>query len=381
MSYRTLSPRDRASLDAATSRAAVFGRDDLVVVRATGKHHRRFLHALTTAPFQDAPGDLAFDATQTDAQGRLLAALRCITSDDAVEVWLHRPLAQTWIDKLLAHRVAERVQLALDEDATLVELIGPAAPTIADAVLRPLVAADGAAEAEPAAASGPATAPEAKEAAVHPSHAVHTCTLPGDGGRSCRVWRDHTGGGDGSPLGPALPRVCIRLQRDDLGLLVPALLREGAAVGCFAAGEVLRVGAGEPRLSLDVHDGSTPWEVGLHDGVSLSKGCYLGQEALAMQAWRGQLRRALCWVEPIGAPPPPGTQLRDAQGRKAGFSGSGVDLGDGRRYGFATVQRKAAVAGTELTWSLPATEGQDGTPASAGGLRVVATTRAGTLQA
>ncbi len=374
MSYRTLSTRDAASLDAARTRAAIFGRDDLVAVVATGKHHRRFLHALTTAPFQDAPADIAFAATQTDAQGRLLAALRCVTSADAVEVWLARPSAQPWIDKLLGHRVAERVQLALVEDAALVELIGPEAPAMIEAALAAAAPADGDAAADADAGPGVATAATG-------TTPVRTRLLPGGDGKSCRVWADTTGGAEGSPLGPALPRVCISLQRDDLGLLVPALLRRGAAIGCFAAGEVLRIGAGEPRVELDVHDGSTPWEVGLHDGVSLAKGCYLGQEALAMQAWRGQLRRALCWVEPIGAPPPPGTQLRDAHGRKAGFSGSGVDFGDGRAFGLATIQRKAAVPGTELTWSLAAIEGEDGRPASAGGMRVVATTRAGALQA
>ena len=360
MSYRTLSTRDAASLDAALTRAAIFGRDDLVAVRASGKHHRRFLHALTTAPFNDAPTDVAFAATQTDAQGRLLAALRCVTSADAVEVWIARPLAQVWIDKLLSHRVAERVQIALDDDAALVEVVGPSAGAIVDAAM-------------PAATD--ALEPDAN------ATRVETRTLPGDQTRTCRIWRDATGGAEGSPLGPALPRVCISLRRDDLGLLVPALLQHGAALGCFAAAEALRIGAGEPRVALDVHDGSTPWEVGLNDGVSLAKGCYLGQEALAMQAWRGQLRRALCWVEPIGPPPAPGTQLRDGQGRKAGLSGSGIVLSDGRAFGLATIQRKAAVAGNELSWSIAATEGEDSQPASAGGMRVVATTRAGALQA
>ncbi|MEY3014367.1 MAG: Aminomethyltransferase [Pseudomonadota bacterium] len=341
MHYRSLQPRDQLALDAALGGAALFGRDDQLAVVARGKHHRRFLHALLTAPFAEAPADRAFAATLTDAQGRLYAAAEVETSADAVTLWVGRGEAQLLIDRLMAHRVAERVTLTLDESLARVAVVGPRSLEIASEAGLTLP--------EPGAVAGDAT--RVSVASAQPNRAAET--LPG-----------------------AQPEVRITLPRDDLGALVGRLREAGAAIGCLAAAEVLRVCAGVPRIDKDVPEGSTPWEAGLADAVSLEKGCYLGQEALAMQAWRGQLRRHLCWVEPTGeATPEAGALLRDEGGRRAGHAGSGVVFaadGTTRALGLAMVSRKAAAPGAVLQAEA---EGQTI------GLRVLGTTREGVFAA
>ncbi len=335
MTYRTLSARDLAVLGATCAGAGLYGRDDLCCIVGRGKHHVRFLHALMTAPMDGRAAGEWFEAAATDAQGRLVAHARCLARADAIELWVERPRAQPLIDHLLAHRVAERLSLEIDDERALLEVLGPGAPTLAGAL-----PADAFAHVD---AIGREGAP----------------SLP----NKATPW--------------PLPRLSASLPRAELPVLLPALISGGASIGCLAAGEALRVGAGLARLQSDLHDGSTPFELALADAVSLKKGCYLGQEALAMQAWRGQLRRALCWLRPErsadgAAPvtPPPGAALQDARGRRVGSAGAGVQAsadGEGA-LGLGVVQRKSAVPGVVLTWQDDAL--------GAGSVRVVDTVQA-----
>lgn len=348
MSYRELSPRDQAALSVALQGAAIFGRDDLLAIRASGKHHRRFLHALLTAPFDPVEAGRSFAVTSTDAQGRLHAVADVLTDADEVLLWTGRPQAQALVDRLLGHRVAERVQIAIDESLAAVDLIGPAAAEIARAAGLPIPEQ-----------AGTWVAADVGE------HAAKVTTLqPPSAHPEPDAGFPQVAGG-----------LRISLPRDAVPALVGPLLGAGAQVGCFAAGEAIRVLRGDPRLPVDVPEGSTPWEAGLGDGVSLEKGCYLGQEALAMQAWRGQLRRHLCWVVPEdgATPPPAGTLLRDEAGRRAGHTGSGVVLPEGA-LGLAMVSRKAAAPGTRLTAA-----NADADTGTTVALRVIGTTRQGVL--
>jgi len=103
------------------------------------------------------------------------------------------------------------------------------------------------------------------------------------------------------------------------------------------------------RLALGLPDGSADMEAGKSvlleagfdelNGVSWSKGCYMGQELTARTKYRGLIKRRLVPVAIEGAPPPPGTPiLRE-----------GVDIGtmrssqDGR--GLATLRLDALSAG------------------------------------
>lgn len=150
--------------------------------------------------------------------------------------------------------------------------------------------------------------------------------------------------------------------------LTPRLVEEGETVAAPLADAVLRalrVQAGVPTLGADVDDGSTPLELGLWDVVNWKKGCYVGQEAIAMMAYRGKLRRHLCWARGTTAQlPSVGQQLRTPEGRRAGVVRMGYAAGD-EVLGLVMVQRRAYTAGATLF----ANDDGDGAP-----LQIVETT-------
>ncbi len=57
--------------------------------------------------------------------------------------------------------------------------------------------------------------------------------------------------------------------------------------------EVLRVEAGTPRYGLDMEEDRLVLEAGIDDAISLTKGCYLGQEVVARATARGHINRKL----------------------------------------------------------------------------------------
>ena len=87
------------------------------------------------------------------------------------------------------------------------------------------------------------------------------------------------------------------------------------------------------RLALGLPDGSRDMaaeksvllEGGFDElnGVSWSKGCYMGQELTARTRYRGLLKKRLFPVDVVGGMPEPGTPLTDAAGAEVGEMRSG----------------------------------------------------------
>jgi folate-binding protein YgfZ len=61
----------------------------------------------------------------------------------------------------------------------------------------------------------------------------------------------------------------------------------------FGALEVLRIEAGIPAYGVDADESNMMLELGLADAVSFTKGCYTGQEAVAMATYRGHISKKL----------------------------------------------------------------------------------------
>ena len=126
-----------------------------------------------------------------------------------------------------------------------------------------------------------------------------------------------------------------------------------------------RIQQGVPAAPGEINDDTNPFEVGLADRVSLSKGCYVGQETLAKLATydgvKQQLRR---WIwrangaltppgtAPDSEPPSPGTGLVSASGERAGVITSVLPLGAPDSAGTVVVGlalvRRSALAETHL---------------------------------
>ena len=110
-----------------------------------------------------------------------------------------------------------------------------------------------------------------------------------------------------------------------------------------------RIQQGVPAAPGEINDDTNPFEVGLADRVSLSKGCYVGQETLAKLATydgvKQQLRRWF-WRGTPG-PVEPGTVLYGAKtgdessSTRAGLITSSLALEDGLWIGLALVRRQS----------------------------------------
>ncbi|MEB3243576.1 MAG: folate-binding protein [Cyanobacteriota bacterium] len=113
-----------------------------------------------------------------------------------------------------------------------------------------------------------------------------------------------------------------------------------------AQAELWRIGRGEPAWPAEINDAFNPFELGLADRVSLSKGCYVGQETLAkLASGDGVKQRLRRWHAQTGetsvAPFEAGLTLLDGGGDRAGQITSCLHLADGRWVGLAMVRRMA----------------------------------------
>jgi len=73
----------------------------------------------------------------------------------------------------------------------------------------------------------------------------------------------------------------ILASHDDAAALWESLVGEGAVPAGDQAVERLRVDAGVPELGHELTEEHNPWEAALDQAISLTKGCYTGQEVVA----------------------------------------------------------------------------------------------------
>lgn len=83
--------------------------------------------------------------------------------------------------------------------------------------------------------------------------------------------------------------------------------------------ESLRIEAGIPVYGRDVDETNMMLEVGLEDAVSFTKGCYTGQEAVAMATYRGHVSKKLSGLALSGEVVPPQGSLVKKEGKEIGF--------------------------------------------------------------
>jgi folate-binding protein YgfZ len=94
--------------------------------------------------------------------------------------------------------------------------------------------------------------------------------------------------------------------------------------------EAYRIALGVPAWGADLDEDTTPIEAGLDRMLSFSKGCYVGQEVVAMATYRGRVAYNLVRMQVQGAAPAPGTRLDAKKGRVTSSTqvgGVGVFLG------------------------------------------------------
>jgi folate-binding protein YgfZ len=137
------------------------------------------------------------------------------------------------------------------------------------------------------------------------------------------------------------------------GAALATSLRSAGAVDVDAAvADVLRVEAGVPKFHRDMNEDTIPLEAGLESrAISLTKGCYVGQEVIirVLHRGHGRVARKLVGLMLEGGPvPQPGATVH-AEGREVGKVTSGVaSLALRRPIALAYVHRDFVAPGTAL---------------------------------
>ena len=220
-------------------RAGILVRDDLGRIVLRGADRKPYLHGLLS---NDIVGLRAGDwcyATLLTAQGRMIADMRVFDLGEIILLDLARAVAPTVCDHLNTFVITEDV---IVENATdvwgQVGVYGPEADSIVAGIT-------GSAE-----------------------HDVVKFTLPSD------------------DLGVAGKDLIV--DAANITKVAEALERAGALRVDPSTAEITRIEAGIPKFLVDMDAQTIPLEAGIEDrAISMTKGCYVGQEVIVRVLHRG----------------------------------------------------------------------------------------------
>ena len=153
-----------------------------------------------------------------------------------------------------------------------------------------------------------------------------------------------------------MPGFVVYVERAREQDLIGALTDAGARVVSAQAIEAARVEAGYPVFGVDMTDDTIPLEAGIEDrAISLTKGCYVGQEVIIRVLHRGHGRvvRKLVGLRIEGPVPQRGARLFAAD-RDVGFVTSAAESPRLGTIAMGYLHRDFLAAGTKVE---AATEG------------------------
>lgn len=113
--------------------------------------------------------------------------------------------------------------------------------------------------------------------------------------------------------------------------------------------DILRIESGIPLCKRDIDDRVIPQEALLHDAISFTKGCYIGQEVVARLHFRGHVNRELTGFY-IDAEGLPGGPLRiEQEGKEVGkITSHCFSIGCERMIGIGFLRRELKTTGAQL---------------------------------
>lgn len=247
-------------LHALRGAAAVCPHDLRTLIRVSGADHREWLNRLASNPVIDEPPGRCILATLMDGKGKMRADVRMLTRDDDVLLDVPRSHVDGLMRVLDMFIIKEDVALEdLSGTTRAVSIVGPGAGDVVGAM-------DG-------------------------------WSTPGDG--------EALYGVDGvTALVPSviagLDGVDAFVATDACDAVVAAATAAGANPVSLEALDVARIERGVPWFASELADAVIPLEACLDDWVSITKGCYPGQEVVARITNLGQVARKLVRLEAPG---------------------------------------------------------------------------------
>ena len=260
--------------------AGVLERSARGTVAVEGADRASYLQGLLTNDIVALSAGRGCYAAYLTPQGRMIADMRVIETGDAILLDVHASVTDALVDRLSRLIFSEDVQIS-DRTADWIQygVRGPQSATVTAAALTQTAGAR--------AVEGPSAAALAGFAEHQ-----HGC-WPFEHG-SITVVRSDEAGVMGFDLATA-PELRDRVHH--------RVAAAGAVDVVQAAVEVLRVEAGRPMFPVDMDEDTIPLEAGIEDrAISLTKGCYVGQEVIIRVLHRGHGRVARKLVGLVVAP-------------------------------------------------------------------------------
>lgn len=290
---------DEAELCALRGAVVICDLAHLQLLRICGADAVSFVHRMCSGDVEGGSPDRAIPAAFLTPKAHVLATVTLVRRGEVVLCVLPRETVPGMLEHLDRHIIADRVTLELQDDA----LLGVYGPGIAEV-------------------------PWLSGLAQLGRDQIADCEIAGI---SCIAV------GDEHLASPGIMLISAAGESEGLiGELEPHAVRLGPS-----AYEIGRIEAGTPRIGAELGPDRLILEAGEQRRVSLTKGCYPGQEPLCRVANRGGVRRILVGLRFAGTrPPEPGDRLIDAEGREVGLVtsatysptvGHGVGLGYVRR--------------------------------------------------
>lgn len=287
-------------------------------VRVTGPDRVEFLHAMISHDVKELPEHAGRYAMLLTAQGRIVADFYVYKLPECFLLDLPEGASEKLVSTLERFIIMDDVTL-LDEsgDWTHLSIQGPQAAAIFKSVLE--------------------TDPPPEPLQLLPFE------FEGEKGHAVRLGRLFQDG------------VEILLRAADATRL-KAVLASHAAVEEMGpdAAEVLRVERGIPAYGRELDESAYPMEARLDHALSLTKGCYIGQEVVAKATHVGGVNRLLCRLRMSGDEIPDAGADLTVEGKKVGKLTSAVHSRRlGEVIGLGYLRRAHGAPGTRVEAELP----------------------------
>jgi len=247
-------------------------------IGVAGSERATYLQGLLTNDIVALTAGTGCYAAWLTPQGRLLTDMHVLESGDMILLDLPSATVDETLARLDQFLFSEDVQVAdLRPSLRAVSIHGPEAALLLEASLTGL--------------SG---------AAAWPDHHNARCTFADAPAVCARI--DQLG----------VPGYVVYLAPGGAEALREALGTAGVLTATHETIEAARIEAGTPTFGVDMNTDTIPLEAGIESrAISLTKGCYVGQEVIirVLHRGHGRVAKKLVALRVSGEPPAPGAQV------------------------------------------------------------------------
>lgn len=299
-------------------------------IRLTGADRRAYLQGLLTNDIAALTSGTGCYAAYLTPQGRMIADMRVFEMGDRILADLEGDVADLVASRWAQFIFSEDVQVEpLSSSTAQLGVYGPRAADVIESAL----------------AAGRTPGEQSPEAEMLRSMALYANARWDFQGVPVFVLRSDDVGVQGFDL-------VVGMERK--GALSDLLITSGAAIVGSEAAEICRIEAGRPRFHVDMDEDTIPLEAGIEDrAISLTKGCYVGQEIIIRVLHRGHGRVARKLVgmtfEPHAAVPARGDTILSGEREIGSITSAVKSPAVGRPIALGYVHRDFVQPGTPVT--------------------------------